>query len=62
MVSLSFFFKIYLKEGVHASKGWRGRGEGETDSPLSTETAVGLNLMTLRSLPELKSRVNHLTN
>ena len=34
----------------------RGRG---VDSPLSAELDTGLNLMTLRLSPELKSRVEH---
>ena len=43
-----------------------GRGEvweeGQTCAVLSMEPDVGLDFMTLRSRPELKSRVGHLTN
>ena len=52
--------KIYLFEG--------GEGEEEkerwsqADSVLSAEPDVGLDLVTLRSPPELKPRVRHLTN
>ena len=36
--------------------------EGEANPTLSLEPDVGLNLRTLKSLPELKSRVKHLTD
>ena len=40
----------------------RGRErESQADSPLSAEFSVGLDLTTLRSWPEPKSRVRHLT-
>lgn len=36
--------------------------ESQVDSALSVEHDMGLDLMTLRSWPELKSRVECLTN
>ena len=40
---------------VHVSRRGRGRGrESQANFPLSTEPEVGLDLMTLRSQPELK--------
>ena len=48
-------------EGVaHVQRWERSRGTGresQVDFMLSTEPDVGLNLMTLRSQPELKLRV-----
>ena len=42
-------------------EGWGGtEGEGQADSNLNTEPKAGLNLMILRSWPELKSRARHL--
>ena len=42
--------------------GAEGEGEKPKQSALSTEPEVGLDLMTLRSWPELKSRVGHSTS
>ena len=44
--------------------GWgaEGKGESQVDSKLNMEPYLGLNLMTLRSCPELKLRVGHLIN
>ena len=39
-----------------------GEGESQADSTLSVEPIVGLDLMTLRSRPEPKSRVGCLTD
>jgi len=43
-------------------EGGEGERESQTDALLSMEPNVGLDLMTLRSWPELKSKVRHLTN
>ena len=39
-----------------------GERESQADSPLSMELKSGLDPKTLRSGPELKSRVRHLTD
>ena len=54
------------KKRSHEQGGGCGEGEDEkrespADSPLSAEPEAGLNLTTLRSGPEPKSRVRHLT-
>ena len=71
MCLFSFFFKIYIleEEREHAHRG-RGEGRGRRrenpkqipDSKLSVEPHPGLDPMTLRSRPELKPRVRHLTD
>lgn len=38
------------------------RRESQADSPLSVEPDAGLGLRTVRSQPELKPRVGHVTN
>ena len=65
------FFKIYLfisererREREHVS-GERGTGKGkesQSNTPLSTEPDVGLNLMIRRSWPEPKSRIRRSTD
>ena len=61
------FFKIYLftlkidGEREH-EQGGRSRRRGTADSTLSMEPNVGLDPMTMRSGPELKPRVGHLTD
>ena len=65
-----FFFNVYLcvlRERKHTSEWGRGqKGEGEresqTGSTFSAEPDVRLNLTTMRSCPEPKSRVGHLTD
>ena len=47
---------------VHARGGAEGKGERQADSPLSTVHHMGLDIKTLRSGLELKSRVGCLTN
>ena len=58
-------FKIYLFNSEEREREVEGaereRGEPEADSALSAEPDAGLNLVTLRSWPELKSRVGSLT-
>ena len=57
------FTYFYFREW---GEGWRGRGrvkrEFQADSMMSTEPTVGLDLITLRSLPEQKSRFSYLTD
>ena len=58
---------IYFRETESMSRRGRERGiqrerESQVNSLLSTEHDMGLDLMTLRSGPELKLRVGHLTN
>ena len=56
-----FFLKICIFEmGEGAER--EGEREPQADSTVSTEPDTGLSLMTLRSWPEPKSRVSHLTN
>ena len=50
---------------IHVGKGQRereGERESQAGSTLNAEPEVGLNLMTVRSLPEPKSRARHLTS
>ena len=56
--------RVRERERVHMyQKGVGGRGrKSRADFPLSVEPNTGLNLMTLRSEPELKSRVRCLTD
>ena len=57
-----------MSERVSESKHSQGRGrerrerESQAGSTPSTEPDVGLDLTTMRSWPEPKSRVRHLTN
>ena len=68
VISNFFFLKIYLfiLEREESEEGMgRGKGGGKeylTDSHLSRDLGVRLDLMTLRSLPELKPRVGCLTD
>ena len=63
--NLDFFFKdlfiFCLREGEYVHE--QGEGQREKDSLLNVEPNAGLNtgldLMTLRSLPEPKSLVGH---
>ena len=58
------FFKIYLLERWWEYEWERDRDRGRespTDSPLSKESYMWFSYMTLRSWPELKPRVRHLT-
>ena len=70
-VLLFLFKRFYLferetvRESKHMSRverGTEGEREFQADFPLSTEPDSGLQLTTLRSQPELKSRVGCLTN
>ena len=65
MFYLLFFKRFYLRESESVCKWKEGQRERETesqaDSVLSLEPSVGLNPRSLRSRPELKSKVGHLT-
>ena len=59
------FKKVYLfiflvRECMQAGAGAKGERKYQAGSELSMEPAVGLDLKTLRSWPELKSRVESL--
>ena len=62
---LQFFLKtdLFILERVRAQRGGHSEREREfqADATLSIEPDTGLNLMTLRSRPELKPRVRSLT-
>ena len=59
---------IYVREkereltGTHSGGGTEGKGERISDSLLSMEPNSGLDLMTLRSGPELKAGVRCLND
>ena len=58
-----FFFKIYLFSRLRDRMlEWGERENPQVDSVLSAEPNVGLDRRTLRSCPEPKSRVQHLTD
>ena len=58
---LSLF--IYLREREHTHEQGRHReGESQAGSMLSEDLDSGLHLMTVRSRPELKSRVSRPTD
>lgn len=56
-----FFFKnifTHFRGGEREIVGKKGRGS-PADSPLGMESAMGLEVMTIRSEPEPKSGVRH---
>ena len=58
-----YLLKRFIWERDHEQEGQRERErEIQADSMLSAEPDMGLDLKTLRSGPELKSRVGHLTH
>ena len=61
---LFFYFILLKREREHGDGGWHRERERESEanSILSTEPHLGLHPMALRSRPELKPRVGHLTD
>ena len=64
LYSDSFFFLLNIYSFIGERENTSGRGrererESQADSTLSTEPSVGLDLVTLRSQPELKLRFGH---
>jgi len=57
-----FVFRENSSEHVSNGRGRERERESQTDSALSTEADAGLDLMTLRLWPELKSRFGCLTD
>ena len=61
-IYLFVYLFIYLRERARAG-GWaEGERESQADSALSRDPDVGLGPTTLRSRPELKPRVRHVTD